>query len=553
MSRRRFNTRRLLPLMAGVFVAAFSFAFLINKDKTNNADAADLSKFNPGNIISDYVMSNYNSMTEEEIQAWLTAKNPCNNHDHDAYLRYSSEEPWRDWYWKDDHFVCISEELFGDGMVVGEGDTAAHILYETAQEYKINPQVLIVLLQKESGLITDTIPSSKEYRTATGYGCPDTAACDSKYFGFKNQVRRAAALFREVLDGGWTNYPVGINNILYNPNWDCGRLEVNIQNLATSALYRYTPYTPNQAALNAGYGTGDWCSSYGNRNFYQFFVDWFGDPVVKGEVYNGWLIGGEVLKLWQELGGSRSELGNPVSDLISKGTISWQGFENGYIVGSNTTGYYVSMGKIREVWGENGFETGPLGLPVSLIITEGEITYQKYQHGYIVGNEENGYYVLTDKFYEAWGATGYEAGKLGLPLSQVSTKDDIEYQKYQHGYIVGNNKNGYHIVLGKIYEAWGNIGYEEGILGLPIQNEGQNATYGSHWQLFQNGYLVGSDATGYYVSMGKIREAWGATGYEAGELGLPIGDPITEWSIERQEYQKGTIYREENKTWIVKK
>ena len=277
MSHRRFNTRRLLPLMAGVFVAAFSFAFLINKDKTNNADAADLSKFNPGNIISDYVMSNYNSMTEEEIQAWLTAKNPCNNHDYDAYLRYSSEEPWRDWYWKDDHFVCISEELFGDGMVVGEGDTAAHILYETAQEYKINPQVLIVLLQKESGLITDAIPSSKEYRTATGYGCPDTAACDSKYFGFKNQVRRAAALFREVLDGGWTNYPVGINNILYNPNWDCGRLEVNIQNLATSALYRYTPYTPNQAALNAGYGTGDWCSSYGNRNFYHFFVDWFGN------------------------------------------------------------------------------------------------------------------------------------------------------------------------------------------------------------------------------------------------------------------------------------
>src|SRR5699024_261440 len=36
------------------------------------------------------------------------------------------------------------------------------------------------------------------------------------------------------------------------------------------------PYQPNRAALNAGYGTGDGCSAYGNRNFYNYFTDWFG-------------------------------------------------------------------------------------------------------------------------------------------------------------------------------------------------------------------------------------------------------------------------------------
>jgi uncharacterized protein Veg len=41
-------------------------------------------------------------------------------------------------------------------------------------------------------------------------------------------------------------------------------------------LYKYTPYTPNAAALNNLYGLGDNCSAYGNRNFWRYFTDWFG-------------------------------------------------------------------------------------------------------------------------------------------------------------------------------------------------------------------------------------------------------------------------------------
>ena len=36
------------------------------------AGAADMSRFNAGNIMSDYVMSNKNSMTEAQIQQFLT-------------------------------------------------------------------------------------------------------------------------------------------------------------------------------------------------------------------------------------------------------------------------------------------------------------------------------------------------------------------------------------------------------------------------------------------------------------------------------------------------
>ena len=268
----------------GVFVAVFLFTFLTAKFKGDeDVGAANLANFDAGYIMSDYQMGNYNSMSEADIQRFLTAKNPCNNTDYNSYVSMTNRYPGYSWHWANGHFVCISEERFGDGEVIGSGDTAAHIIWQAAQDYRINPQVLIVLLQKEQGLITDTFPHNRQYRAATGYGCPDTAACSSQYYGFKNQVRKAAAMFRTVLDGGWTNYPLGWNYVQYNPNSACGGSWINIRSLATSALYRYTPYQPNASALAAGYGTGDTCGAYGNRNFYNYFEDWFG-----GITWDGW-------------------------------------------------------------------------------------------------------------------------------------------------------------------------------------------------------------------------------------------------------------------------
>ena len=261
----------LVALM--VFVAVFLFTFLTAKFKNNiDVEAANLANFDPGYIISDYQMGNYNSMSEAEIWNFLKQKGNCNDTriwQTGNNLGYLSESAPYSWHVSDGHYVCLADENFS-------GESAAHIIWQAAQDYRINPQVLIVLLQKEQGLITDSFPNSVQYRSATGYGCPDTAACSSRYYGFKNQVRNAAALFRTVLDGGWTNYPLGNNYIQYNPNSGCGGSWVNIRSLATSALYRYTPYQPNASALAAGYGAGDSCGSYGNRNFYSYFEDWFG-------------------------------------------------------------------------------------------------------------------------------------------------------------------------------------------------------------------------------------------------------------------------------------
>ena len=282
-------------LFAFVFSATLAFLSTSHQDKT---EAASTKDFRAGNIMSDEVMSDYNSMTVDQIQAFLKSKNACNqsadpasvgaSHYEDVNITKHGVTYNRRYYFgsasglyhvKDGHFVCMADESFN-------GHSAAYIIWDAAQAFQINPKVLIVLLEKEQSLITDKFPYEVQYRAATGYGCPDTAACDSKYYGLEAQLGNAAYLFRTVLNGGWTNFPLGTNYIQYNPNAGCGGSKVKIENLATSALYRYTPYQPNAAALAAGYGvTGDGCGAYGNRNFFLLYSDWFGNPRA-GSSYN---------------------------------------------------------------------------------------------------------------------------------------------------------------------------------------------------------------------------------------------------------------------------
>ena len=170
----RRRDKRIRFVVLAVFVGVFLFTFLAQRFKSDGeVTAASLAGFDPGYIISDYQMGNYTSMSEAEIQAFLTAKNPCSNTNYSYYKALSAGSVYK-WHFENGHFVCLSEEKFGDGEVIGSGETAAHIIWQTAQDYKINPQVLIVLLQKETGLITDPIPNDGDYRKATGYGCPDT-------------------------------------------------------------------------------------------------------------------------------------------------------------------------------------------------------------------------------------------------------------------------------------------------------------------------------------------------------------------------------------------
>jgi hypothetical protein len=221
-------------------------------------------------------------MTSTQIQAFLNAKLPKCATGSTCLNKYSAMTTKK------------SADPMCKGYSVAAKQSAATIIANVSTSCGINPQVLIVLLQKEEGLVTATAPTATEYAKATGYACPDTGSCQAQYSGFFNQVYDAARqLIRYGMPAGtgpgtayytvYNRYPVGKSTtVLYNPNskLNCGSRTVTIQSKATAALYYYTPYTPDQSAINNMYGTGDSCSSYGNRNFFRYFTDWFGSPAL---------------------------------------------------------------------------------------------------------------------------------------------------------------------------------------------------------------------------------------------------------------------------------
>lgn len=230
-----------------------------------------LSGFDAGNLIDDTVFFSKDTMTADQIQGFLNGKvSACR----------SGYTCLRD-------FGMATSSRPADAMCrtpyTGRAwESAAQIIYNVAQACGINPQVLLVTLQKEQGLVTHTWPSDWRYTMAMGQGCPDTAACDARYNGFFNQVYGAAWQFKRYSNPpGTSNYftwyaPGRTWNIQFHPNTGCGSSPVHVANQATANLYYYTPYQPNAAALRAGVGEGDSCSAYGNRNFYNYFTDWFG-------------------------------------------------------------------------------------------------------------------------------------------------------------------------------------------------------------------------------------------------------------------------------------
>ena len=156
---------------------------------------------------------------------------------------------------------------------------AATVIASVSVACGINPQVMLVTLQKESQLLDRTDPTATTYAAAWGWHCPDTgpggtANCDPAYAGLVNQAYGMAKQWsRYRVDPGKYNYQAGQTvNILWNvAESGCGAAPVTIANQATAALYNYTPYQPNPASLAAYPGDGDACSSYGNRNFFYLF------------------------------------------------------------------------------------------------------------------------------------------------------------------------------------------------------------------------------------------------------------------------------------------
>lgn len=259
----------LIPTVAVVVVVAL-VAGLVRftnwRAQVRAAEAAQLEltrtyDFNPGNIISDGQFFNGSAMSQAEVQSFLDTQGGSL-----AAMTFDTSN-------KSGEGLCAD-------YTGTKGESAAAIIDQSARACKVSQKVLLTVMQKEQHLVTAVDPSDYQLMAAMGLNCPDTADCDPAYAGFFRQVYGAAKRYRYYLEHeehyGYTAH--NLNYIQYHPNAACGGAQVYIENKATALLYIYTPYQPNIAALAAGNGTGDSCSSYGNRNFALIYTSWFGSP-----------------------------------------------------------------------------------------------------------------------------------------------------------------------------------------------------------------------------------------------------------------------------------
>ncbi|MBK0417678.1 hypothetical protein JD276_01325 [Leucobacter sp. CSA1] len=514
------------PLLA-LFTALLVAFSLMQAPPAHAANVTD--GFDPGNIISDENFYGGNAMSASQVQSFLNQRVP------DCTIGDPGRAPGSAW-----GSTRIANNCLRDFRVTTQSrpanaycgayggvanETAASIIARVGQACGISQRVLLIMLEKEQSLVTDTWPTVRQFDVAMGYACPDSgpggsANCDSAYYGFFNQVYRAAWQLKvyRAHPNSYNYKPFQSNRIQWHPNIGCGTSNVYIENWATAALYIYTPYRPNQAALNAGWGTGDACSSYGNRNFYNFYKTWFGNPKVDANYPK-----------IDEKRAQNSWLGAPTSeynyyDHNGGGVV--RAFENGAVAWrSGTSTAFILTGDFRTYFSSQGGITGRLGWPTSDQQEWDRGRTQGFQGGAVSSSAEHGFATVTGSIrghYAEW-ALAYN-GPLGWPTGeQVCTTSTQCSQNFENGRILLSGS----AVSIRIPQIDSVATSAASKLGAVTQSARAQAAHGGGFvQAHKNGAIAWSKATGAHIVAGDIRKAYGSAGGVSGQYGWPTSDQV---------------------------
>jgi hypothetical protein len=259
------------------------------------------------NILIDDAVFNTNSMNASQIDSWLNGfSQSCISPNSGFEARVpSGYSP-------------------SGGFTYGNFSSAGQVIATAAQVYGLNPQVLLVTLQKEQSLVQGgsgycNNGDENKYSAAIGYGCPDggtvynysgislyrrngvehtttgsTCVNSSVKAGFSQQVIRGAWLLKfgqqrslgntgwAVVTGSWDNSddpPTCFGGPMtqgtykrcqsgsaafYDGYTTIDGSATHMDSGATAALYWYTPHF------------------HGNQNFVSLFESWFGSTISAG-------------------------------------------------------------------------------------------------------------------------------------------------------------------------------------------------------------------------------------------------------------------------------
>ncbi|SHN85153.1 LGFP repeat-containing protein [Geodermatophilus obscurus] len=532
----RSRLRLITTALVGLGLA-FAFVAGSSPQPADLHESADLRLFDPGSIISDDLFFNGAAMNGSEVQAFLDAKgvkcqpaadgSPCLKH----YRQTTGDRP---------------ADQYCRGYAGRPDESAADIITKAGAACGISQRVLLVMLQKEQSLVTGS-GSVKRYREAMGYACPDNGGCDPAYNGFANQVYSAARRY-QVYAKNPTSYahrpgmtvqiryfPEGTTPEKFNyQSRDCGKVPVYIRNQATAGLYNYTPYVPNQAALSAGYGTGDRCSTYGNRNFFHYYVDWFGNTQSGPS---------SVTEKHALLKASGVDLGAPTTGVIcdlpnggcrgswQHGTIFWSQYTGAHVVRGAILQHFLALGGVP-------FLGYPTGDDTAAPVNPGWFT--DFQGGAIYWSQATGAREVRGNLLDTWRAKGAQAGVLGYPVGGDEAVPGGFRSRFQGGTLYWSAPTGARMLRGAILARYEAAGGPRAI-GFPTTDDVGAAGGGAKAEL-QGGAIYWSSATGARVVRGAILARWRAWGAESGALGYPTGDDQAYASGFRTTFRGGHVY-----------
>jgi hypothetical protein len=206
------------------FVACLALSALLS------GPSAQAAVFNPHLIIGDDEIRRSYAMSYEDIRTFLKVKGGL---------------------------ADISDIDAADGLL----KNAAQLIDDAAKRYDVNPKYILALIQKESSAVETRSPSRSQLDWATGYalcdGCPRSGGLAQKYKGFARQVDAGAGWIDWYFKNVWTLASLRRPGVPYLMN----DIQVTPANLATAALYSYTPHL------------------HGNLLLWSIWNRWFGDGI----------------------------------------------------------------------------------------------------------------------------------------------------------------------------------------------------------------------------------------------------------------------------------
>lgn len=405
---------------------------------------AKANGFDPGNIVSDAVFFDGNALTAKQVQAFLKARVPkCNTSDSGPTCLRNHRQAT----------PTIPADQYCKKYKGGANEKASKIIAKVGKACGVSQKALLVLLEKEQSLVTagstaTNVPTEYKYRHATGFACPDTAPCDPQYEGIFYQLYYGARQYQRYASDSFYNwYSIGANSIMQHPRvatsnpGKCTRVNVNIKNQATVGLYFYTPYVPNSAALQNLYGTGDECSSYGNRNFWRIFTDWFGSTQVP--------VRGAIQEYWISHRSHAGALGVPRSRQQCNGKgFCVQNFQGGYVANNKKGKSFPVAPAVATVWQQSGGVGGSLGWPRKTVkcSKNGKRCHQRFDGGHVAVSPK-GNFIVPAKLAKAWRKDKAHRGTVGMPRKVAKCNVNGRCrQQFANGFIANRAGKPAHVI-----------------------------------------------------------------------------------------------------------